>query len=966
MHCDQSPARPLVIGYESFWQRPRNLVCAGAGGHDPSGADVFDWMSSSSAFVGRPTELERVGALLDAAANGRAGGLFVLGEAGVGKSRLIREAERMAGERGLRTVGAACLPLITPLPLDPVLGLLRLLGEPLGPIVGGSPREVFWTVVERLEQASVSGPLLLSLDDMQWSDSATTDMVQYCLARLSDLPLAWLLAARTGRSQSRVAHALERRGPLELLELSTLSAPETRRLAESVLGRTDVSDEMIAALYTRTDGNPFLCVELLRARSWADLRMRPPDAHLPGESDALVPGTVTDAIEDRADRLPPTARAALAWAAFLPAPFTFAELQAVGGFEFGGAPEELADAGFLVKHDGGWSFLHSIIRDAVYSRLPEAERIRRHSVVADAMVGGPPERLAPQLERARRLPEAANAYLTLGESALNVGQGEDAARLFERAERLARLDGNEELERMARAGLVLALVHTGIADGAGTQAGRLAAAALRSELRAKAGPAERLRFLSRYASDLLAVHLLDLDEAQDALREAEPLIEVADTASRAELLATRAWVSLRLGEARRALEDSEAAAELVQEGAEPALEAKVLNSLGLAIGMVHGGPQGAEILERAAACALAADIPLESARAYLNLSFLDSLSGDTPTMREHIRQGLAIEGAPPPLVALLWGNLAFVDAHVGSLDAALAHGLAAVRVAAVASPWTRTRTDCSLAYMHVWRGDLAAARRLLESHGLEPGSFADTDARANELWGLLLEEEGAADKALGAYQKGAVLEDPISMNCNLGAARTSVAVGNLPAARVALDRMDELAARWSSGEWMREEARGWVAAGENRTEDAVGHFAVAAEISDRAPDAARLRLETARLLGDRDQLKASIDELERMGAAHAADRARAIARSLGMRPGRRRATAGALSAREQEVAQLVASGRTNAEIAAALYLSPRTVERHVGNILNKLGYRSRVEIAKEVASGHLPGTRSPAEAVARS
>lgn len=58
----------------------------------------------------------------------------------------------------------------------------------------------------------------------------------------------------------------------------------------------------------------------------------------------------------------------------------------------------------------------------------------------------------------------------------------------------------------------------------------------------------------------------------------------------------------------------------------------------------------------------------------------------------------------------------------------------------------------------------------------------------------------------------------------------------------------------------------------------------------------------------------------------------------------------------------VGAGQTNAEIAAALFLSPRTVERHVGNILTKLGYRSRIQIAKEVATGHLPGTR-PAEAL---
>jgi DNA-binding NarL/FixJ family response regulator len=102
-----------------------------------------------------------------------------------------------------------------------------------------------------------------------------------------------------------------------------------------------------------------------------------------------------------------------------------------------------------------------------------------------------------------------------------------------------------------------------------------------------------------------------------------------------------------------------------------------------------------------------------------------------------------------------------------------------------------------------------------------------------------------------------------------------------------------------------------------------------------------------------------------MGARHAADRARAMARSLGMRPGRRHVAEGGLSAREQEVAQLVVSGQTNSEIAAALYLSPRTVERHVGNILTKLGYRSRVEIAREVATGHPPGARAAARAAAQ-
>ncbi len=96
-----------------------------------------------------------------------------------------------------------------------------------------------------------------------------------------------------------------------------------------------------------------------------------------------------------------------------------------------------------------------------------------------------------------------------------------------------------------------------------------------------------------------------------------------------------------------------------------------------------------------------------------------------------------------------------------------------------------------------------------------------------------------------------------------------------------------------------------------------------------------------------------------MGALAAADRTRAIARSLGLRPGRRRRQAGVLTEREQQIALLVAAGKTNNEIGATLYLSPRTIERHVGNILTTLGHRSRVQLAAQIAAGQLPGAPTP-------
>jgi DNA-binding CsgD family transcriptional regulator len=114
---------------------------------------------------------------------------------------------------------------------------------------------------------------------------------------------------------------------------------------------------------------------------------------------------------------------------------------------------------------------------------------------------------------------------------------------------------------------------------------------------------------------------------------------------------------------------------------------------------------------------------------------------------------------------------------------------------------------------------------------------------------------------------------------------------------------------------------------------------------------AHLQLVAAHAKADRHLFLSVIETFDALGAEHAADRARALARSHGLRPGRKRETKGALSARETSVAFLVASGKTNAEIGELLHISGRTVEYHIGNILSKCGLRSRVEIATQIAAG---------------
>jgi predicted ATPase len=532
--------------------------------------------------VGRADELARIVGLVEGVREGRAQGLLVVGPAGVGKTRLLAEASHVARDRGVLVGCSACLPLTTSLPFDVVLGLLRGLGEPINLPVGGSSRELFGDVVARLEGLAAAGPVLLCVDDLQWSDVATLELVHYCLARLSDLPMGWLLAARPDAGARLLAHRLERAGLAERIELAPLSLSETRLLVQTALGQERIDEELVEVLFARTNGNPLLCEQLLRAAAMQDLAG---GGRWSTALADLVPEGVIEATRERAARLAPALRPALDWATVLPVPFTSFELEMIAGQDAGNAPEALAQAGFLAPDGhGGWSFVHSIVRDAIYRGLPERDRVRRHKRVADAFADGPLQRLAPQLVSAQQWNQAAGAYLRLGQEALNRGKGEDAAQLYARSRELAARGDDKPLGRDAHAGLVLALLHADAADDAHREA-----TALGSDLRLNGEPGERLAFLSRYAMGLMMLRetLDDLERARDALTEAEALLEQAADAPLARLLAARAWLSLRSRDPARALVDAEHAAALVHGDEDTGLEVWVLNSLGLAVGIAR-------------------------------------------------------------------------------------------------------------------------------------------------------------------------------------------------------------------------------------------------------------------------------------------------------------------------------------------------------------------------------------------
>jgi DNA-binding CsgD family transcriptional regulator/tetratricopeptide (TPR) repeat protein len=913
----------------------------------------------SEPFVGRLAELDQARELLERLDAGRGGALIVVGEPGIGKTRLLDEIARLALPRQFLSARAECLPLSTPLPFEAVLELLRGLRrsglvDVSMPEDGTAGSGLFTAVVGAIERAAAQRPVLVMIDDLQFSDAGTRELAHYCVARLADLPVGWVLATRPGKEVEALLHHLMRSRLATRLELGGLTQEELRELIAAWLDADAVDESLAAAIRVRSEGNAFFAEELLRTLGEQGKLVSREGVVLSEQLDGLVPPSVTQAVRERVKRLPAEARDVLAWASLLSEPIDPALLSALAGVQVDAEAAMLADASLLREGAEGWRFVHAMVRDAVYTGLSRAERVRRHGLVADALAPTDAARRAPQLAAAGRTAEAANAYLELAEGALLRGGPEDADELYRRAQKLAVEAGDAALRRRAEAGIVLALLRRGK-----SQAARRRAGVLVNELRGTGSPGERLEFLSRYAIALWN-DVGDMDAARAAIDEAEPLLESARGRQLAEAAAARAHILDRGGDPAAALPLAERALDAARAAGDRVLEARALNCLGLAVGETRDAREGMAIVHEAAELAAADGLPDEEALAYLRLSYLSEVCGDEHGHEDYARRGLTVANLPPALEALLRGNVGAANMKKGRLDSALAYLLSARGAAQRAGGNTDQRITQQIVLVQIARGDLADAEALL--NGLKPSRGSWDQFRTLMAWGKLLEERGEHSGALRHFLAASSGDFAASIWCLTRAVRNAAIVGDLDVARTALARAEELAARWPVGNWLVPSARAFIAATEGRSDDACALLEQAAGTCEDAFERTGLELHVARLRADREAIVAAIDAYESMGARHAADRGRAVARSLGMRPGRRRAAGGVLTAREQEIAYLVAAGRTNAEIARSLWNSPRTVERHVGSILGKLGYRSRVELAAAVAAGELPGSGAPSAA----
>ena len=361
-------------------------------------------------FLERDRETEALaGWLADVERSGTGALVLVAGEAGVGKTTLVR---RFCEGRGAsRVFWGVCDPLATPAPLGPVVEVAAQLGGATAELVAGGarPYEVGRALLEDLAGA---GSAIVVLEDLHWADEGTVDVLVY-LARRVDRASVLLLG--TYRDDSLApSHPL--RSALGLLAMS----PHVGRLSLKPLSLGAVRALAVAAgrdgdsVFATTRGNPFFVAEAL--------------ASPPGE----VPANVRDAVIGRASRQDSDARAVLDLVSVVPPQ---AELWLLGAVASGGALERCLDAGILERHPESVSFRHELARLAVEQALnPErAAALHAHVLRALEESGSEPARLAHHAEAAGDAPRLLRYATAAGRRSAELGAHREAAGQYARS-----------------------------------------------------------------------------------------------------------------------------------------------------------------------------------------------------------------------------------------------------------------------------------------------------------------------------------------------------------------------------------------------------------------------------------------------------------------------------------------------------------------------------------------------------
>ncbi len=925
-------------------------------------------------LVGRDSELDLLLQHLRAAESGSGGLVLIGGEAGAGKSTLSGHLITRS-ENARRAVGRSSGPGETP-PYGPLLELLTHLGAPQGgaenPLAAGSMtdrtvREVAAGLLAYLSQ--FDDPLLLLLEDIHWADPATLELLRHLTPLLPESRILFLATYRTDELNRdhplwSLLPGLQRSGAIRLL-LERLDYEGVLQLVVNALPEARARHaELARRLYSRTGGHPLFVCELLGAavRSGQAVEQGP------------LPETVLQAIDLKLKPLSRQSQAVLSVAALIGERFDYGLLATVvqqSEDELAEALEEALSLRLLRAEEiqgEVFTFDHALVREALLSRMIAPRRRRWHIAIAEALMrsgGADPDAVALHLSRADD-PRAVEWLLTAGDRALRLGALAQAGQLYERALQLIQGPDQRRAELLLKLGYAMAYQQPEQAREYWEEA----------EIVAAESSDEVVGVWTR--------HML--------LRER---IRQNDASSLEEMALVQADQERLLTDTRYLKLESDLFGQ-------PCGYARMAGERARALGMIGRGQEANAVIEAVQAAVRPgpnlADLTYAQVPTALWSSDFDKLLEIFRQVRDYRLQLRQYRLAASMVFNRLYGLFIYRTDRVAEIDAT-ARELEEYEQLAIerAGDGTTPRGFSPLGVYQFFRGDWEAARRnLLDYYRTFPEEdrilrrlIAADMARAvgdYELTRSLLAAlpPHSPEEAPGSRQ---IVN---SLDVNVAWAEWYMDQGDLATARQWIASADRWAEFLGTENWrgVMERARarlllleghpeqayaairsalsnpvtrnpvlwqvggqrlaGEIAAALSKRQDAELHLSLSLELARRCRlpyEVALTQLAMATHLPDRpdarERLHAARESLEQLGAVSALEQAEAVLARLDSRGAENATPDDGLTDRECEIVRLVAEGRTDKEIGALLFISPRTVDRHLRNIFLKLDITSR-------------------------
>jgi DNA-binding NarL/FixJ family response regulator len=935
----------------------------------------------------RERELAELDDAIARTTTGTGGLVAIEAQAGLGKTRLLQAAREAGAEADLNVLVARA----TELERDFPFALVRQLFEPQLAVLSATEREALFEGADAARPAlglssttseSERGhdtfsvlhglywltaalaerhPLLLAVDDAHWSDAASLDYLGFLLPRLEELPVLVVVASRPSEPGSAsslpriVTDTLARR-----LTPTALSPAAARTLLTAELG-DEPEDRFAETCHEVSGGNPFLLSELARTLV---VQAVPPTNGKVGQLRELVPERVTRTVLVRLGQLPSQARAVARALVVLGDESDPRRVAALAGVDQGevldGADALRAVA--ILEPGASLRFVHPLVRNAIDSNVPAGERAAAHARAATLLRadGAGPEQIAAHLvaTEPREQRETVEVLLEAGVRALKSGAPSSTVTYLLRALR-------EPAPADLRADVLHPLITASIRTGDHSIYEDVEAEALAEIERTPA-------LLDRWAIKLAGWMLLHgrFERAVELLEQAIQKARDADDVERVFRLEAQRTTLAQLALDAGSFVDARASLARYHGSFDPdSASGRLAAALKAEWTLFNGSAAEAVELARVALRdgKIFAEQPEFGApgSSVMVLTIADEVDAAERSVARSL--ALARERSATPELVGSWWLQAFNSFWRGDLAGAEADLRQAMHLASMSEFGMAVGLLSNvLMALQLLRGDLDAVEAQLTAWGMATGEIPDTPLLAfvQYVRGHLHLERGRADQAAEdlmvfvAHQRRLGMEQGPVIYPAVLAVRALVACGRVDEARELADTRMQIARRWGTSTVLGCALRGQAL---TRTgPEAIELLRQAVALLADSPS----RLERAYALSDlgavlrrensraeaREPLREALELARACGAGGLAKRVYDDLRATGEKV-RRHTPIGvdSLTPSERRVAEMAASGMTNRQIAQDLFLTVKTIETHLSAAYDKLGIRSRQQLAAVLA-----------------